>query len=236
VAIDENLVAAAPRTVELADAAALPLAGLTAQQALGAAHLDVGPGDNLLVTGGAGGVGLLAIQLAKWHGAHVTTTASTLGRELVLAVGADEVIDYHTQKISAVSPPFDKVFDLVGGDALGDVVSATRRGGRVVSVTGPLTAGSVTADIVGLRRAIVRAGAAVMSRGIRKRAAGAGVSYEHFFMAPDGAGLAELSGLVDDGALTLTVDSRFAFSDFRSAFARLESRHAKGKVVIELPA
>lgn len=90
-----------------ADAAGLPLAGLTAQQAL--ETLDVKTGDRILITGGAGGVGLFAIQLAKIRRAHVTTTGSDAGKPYALKAGADTVIDYRNQKLADLPEKFVKV-------------------------------------------------------------------------------------------------------------------------------
>lgn len=233
--IDESFIALAPRTVDLVTAATLPLAGLTAQQALGPQHLDLQPGERLLVTGGAGGVGLLAIQLGKLRGAHVTTTASPAGRQLVTELGADRVINYQQERVPAGVPDFDKVLDLVGGEALTDAISAVRTNGKVVSVNGPLTPEGVPADLQGLRRLAVRTAAVFMSRKVRKLAASVNVSFDFFFMSPDGEGLARLVSLVDAGSLKLTIDSRYPLDDYAQAFGRLESRRAKGKVIIVMP-
>lgn len=235
VAIDESLVAPAPKSVALVNAAALPLAGLTAQQALGPDHLDLHSGERLLVTGGAGGVGLLAIQLAKLAGAHVTTTASPEGRQVVEQAGADRVINYRESKVSDFSEQYDKVLDLVGLETDQEVFTRVRAGGKVASITGPLTPEGIPAETSGLRRALVRPIAAAMSRKARKAAAAAGAAYDFFFMDPDADGLALLSGLVDAGKLKLVIDSTYPFDDFASAFERLESRRAKGKVIIVMP-
>jgi D-arabinose 1-dehydrogenase-like Zn-dependent alcohol dehydrogenase len=92
-----------------AAAAAIPLAGLTALQAL-RDELDVKPGQRVFVSGGAGGVGTFAIQIAKWLGAHVTTTASKRGEALVRSLGSDEVIDYTSRSVSEAGPDFDAGF------------------------------------------------------------------------------------------------------------------------------
>jgi alcohol dehydrogenase len=234
-AIDEALVARAPKSVALVNAAALPLAGLTAQQALGPKHLDLQSGERLLVTGGAGGVGLLAIQLAKLAGAHVTTTASPEGRQVVEQAGADLVVNYRESKVSDYAEEFDKVLDLVGLEADLDVFTRVRAGGKVVSITGPLTPEGIPVEVSGLRRVLVRPVAAAMSRKARKAAAAAGATYDFFFMEPDAGGLALLCGLVDAGKLKLGIDSTYPLDDFASAFERLESRRAKGKIIIVMP-
>ncbi|NEN06147.1 NADP-dependent oxidoreductase [Diaminobutyricibacter tongyongensis] len=234
--VAEEFVAEAPRTLSLIEAAAVPLAGLTALQGLGRAHLAVGTGDRMLITGGAGGVGLFAIQLAKHAGAHVTTTASAEGDALVRRFGADEVIDYRARSISSGSERFDKVFDLVGGPTLDDLVDSVVPGGSILSVAGPLTSGSLDDEVRGIKRLAINAALRSRSRGIRRRARAARVDYQYFFMHPDGDGLAELAGLIDEGLLKVEIDSSFPLEQFADAFARVESRRAKGKVLLTFDA
>src|ERR1700749_1256833 len=106
-----------PRELDFTAAGAVPLAGLTALQAL-RDELGVKPGDRVFISGGAGGVGTFAIQIAKWLGAHVKTTASKRGEALVRSLGCDEVIDYTTQDISKTPARFDAGFDVIGGRTL----------------------------------------------------------------------------------------------------------------------
>lgn len=100
-----------PESLDFASAATLPLAGLTALQAL-RDELAVTTGDRVFISGGAGGVGTLAIQLAVWMGARVATTASPRGEELVRSLGAEMVIDYRKQKFTDVLADYDGAFDL----------------------------------------------------------------------------------------------------------------------------
>ena len=118
-AVDENFVARMPASLDFAQAAALPLAGLAALQAL-RDELAVKQGDRVFISGGAGGVGTFAIQLAKWMGAEVTTTASPRGEELVKSLGADRVIDYTKQKVTDFPGGYDGVLDLLGGEVLAE--------------------------------------------------------------------------------------------------------------------
>jgi NADPH:quinone reductase and related Zn-dependent oxidoreductases len=231
--VRQGILAGAPQRLSLAESAALPLAGLTALQGLGKEHLDVASADRLLITGGAGGVGILAIQLAKLSGAHVTTTASAAGEDLVRWAGADAVIDYRRRSISQGGERFDKVLDLVGGDTLTDLIGSVERGGRIVSISGPATPGSFDDELGWARRPIISAALALQSRRMRGLARRAHVTYSFFFMRPDGAQLKRLAELVDAGALHVVIDSRYAFTDVAAAFDRLESRRAKGKVILE---
>src|SRR3979490_1749703 len=131
--VDEDHAAPMPQELDFTAAAAVPLAGLTALQAL-RDELDVGPGQKVFISGGAGGVGTFAIQIAKWLGAHVTTTASKRGEALVRSLGCDEVIDYTAQDLSKAGGKFDAGFDLVGGNTLEQMFGIMRPGARIVSV------------------------------------------------------------------------------------------------------
>src|ERR1700692_1262471 len=115
--VDEDDAAHMPRNLDFTAAAAVSLAGLTALQAL-RDELGVKPGQRVFISGGAGGVGTFAIQIAKWLGAHVTTTASKRGEALVRSLGADEVIDYTTDDLSRIGKEFDAGLDLIGGETL----------------------------------------------------------------------------------------------------------------------
>src|SRR6202023_2129401 len=132
--VDESFVGRMPRSLEFEDAAGLPLAGLTALQGL--RELAITPGDRVFISGGAGGVGTLAIQLAVWMGATVATTASPRGEELVRSLGAETVIDYHKQKFKDVLRDYDGAFDLVAGQDLTNCVAILKRGAKTVTIAG----------------------------------------------------------------------------------------------------
>ncbi|BEI82140.1 hypothetical protein CcaverHIS002_0300080 [Cutaneotrichosporon cavernicola] len=206
-----DICAKAPTSIPLTEAAGLPLAALTSQQCLDL--LDVKAGDRLLITGGAGGVGQFAIQLAKLRGAHVSTTASDAGKPYVLKAGADEVINYHTTKLVDLPDKFDKVLDAAGGeDALAsDVVPSLKRGGRIL--------------LSWWMRPIINLVLWAKSRTFLNAAAALGVEYQFLFMMPDGDQLAKL--------LVVNMDSQFKLADFKQAFERLESGRSKGKIVVE---
>src|SRR3984957_11112997 len=133
--VHEDHAALMPRDLDFTDAAAVPLAALTALQAL-RDELGVKPGQKVFISGGAGGVGSFAIQIAKWLGAHVTTTASPRGEALVRSLGCDEVIDYASQDISKTAARFDAGFDLVGGKTLEQMFEIMKPGTKIVSLAG----------------------------------------------------------------------------------------------------
>jgi NADPH:quinone reductase-like Zn-dependent oxidoreductase len=229
-AIDASVTAHAPASIPLADAAGLPLAGLTALQAL--SELQAGPGRHILITGGAGGVGTLAIQIARILGAEITTTASPRGEALVRDLGADHVIDYTTTDLANVETRFDGVFDLMGGKTLNACFGLCKPGGTVLTIAGMPDAHTARHDLgAGW---ILQLLFDLAARRYRQLAREHGVTYRYMFMRPDGPGLTRLVKWVDAGKLRLIVDSRHPFDDFPKAMAHLESGHAKGKVLLRM--
>ncbi|WP_260582762.1 NADP-dependent oxidoreductase [Sphingopyxis sp. PET50] len=205
--------------------------GLTALQAL-RDELGLKPGGRVFIPGGAGGVGTFAIQLAKWLGAEVTTTASPRGRDLVERLGADRVIDYTAQDFANEVRDMDGAFDLIGGDTLAKCFAVVKPGATVVSVAGmpePLTA---TKDLG--RGPLLAALFWFASFGIRAKARRHGVTYRYLFMHPSGAELAELAALIEQKRLVPVIDRVFPFAAIAEAMAYLESGHAKGKVVVQM--
>jgi alcohol dehydrogenase len=229
--VDEDHAALMPRDLDFTAAAAVPLAGLTALQAL-RDELGVKPGQKVFISGGAGGVGTFAIQIAKWLGAHVTTTASKRGEALVRSLGCDEVIDYTSQSISEAGRRFDAGFDLIGGKTLDQMFEIMKPGSRIVSV-GALPEPQTAIKDLGDRR-VLAALFWMISYGIRSRARRAGVSYRYLFMHPSGSDLAQLAELISRGTLKVTVDKTYPFADIADALAYLEGGRAKGKVVVRM--
>ena len=227
--VDENDAAHMPRNLDFASAAAVPLAGLTALQAL-RDELNVKPGQKLFISGGAGGVGTFAIQIAKWLGADVTTTASKRGEALVRSLGCDEVIDYTTQDISSEKARFDAGFDLIGGKTLEQMFEIMKPGTEIVSVAALPEPQTAIRDLGG-RRAL-SAIFWLISYGIRSRARRAGISYRYLFMHPSGSDLALLAELIEQGKLKATVDRTYPFAKITEALDYVESGRAKGKVVV----
>ena len=229
--VHEDLVAKKPASLDFVHAAAVPLASLTALQAL-RDELAVEEGMRVFIPGAAGGVGTFALQIAKLLGATVATPASSGGGALVERLGGDGVVDYTTQDFTKELHDYDAAFDLVVGDTLVGAFSVVRRGGKVLSIAGlpePVTA---TKD---LERG---AGLATLfwfvSAGLRFRAWRAGVAYRYLFMRPSGKELEELASLVDAKKLEVVVDRVFPFAEIAEAFAYLEQGRAKGKVVVTM--
>jgi NADPH:quinone reductase-like Zn-dependent oxidoreductase len=234
--VDESLVGRMPRSLDFEDAAGLPLAGLTALQGLRElpitpGELAIAPGDRVFISGGAGGVGTLAIQLAVWMGASVATTASPRGEELVKSLGAETVINYREQKFKDVLSDYDSAFVLTRGQDLTDSFDILKQGAKVVSAASidPTTA----RDNLGMGR-LLTALVWVANTKIRRQSRRRGVSYRSLLMHPSGDDLDVLARLVDGGQLKPVTDRVFPFEQIPDAFAYLEEGHAKGKVIVRL--
>jgi alcohol dehydrogenase len=229
--VDENLVGRMPESLDFDEAAALPLTGLTALQGL-RDHLMVTSSDRLFITGGAGGVGTLAIQLAVWMGATVATTASSQGEKLVRSLGAGTVIDYRKQKFKNVLRDYDGAFDLVGGQDLRDCFDILKPGAKTVSIAGVPEPKMVRED-VGLGP-FWTAGAWALSAKVRHEARRRKVHYRLMLMHPSGDDLNLLARLVDDGQLKPVVDQVLPFMKIADALAYVEQGHTKGKVIVRI--
>ncbi|WP_181698254.1 NADP-dependent oxidoreductase [Nocardia sp. GTS18] len=231
IAVAETDLARKPSSVGFEEAASLPLVALTAWQAL-VERGDLGPGQRVLIHAGAGGVGSIAIQLAKHLGATVATTVSTGNVEFARELGADVVIDYRQQDFEQVLDGYDLVLDSLGGQNLEKSLRVLRPGGTAIGIAGPpdpAFARRLGANLV-LRLAV-----AALSRGIRRRAARLGVNYEFLFMRADGAQLRRIAALVDDGVLRPVVTRVFDFDRTEQALRSLQDRGTRGKSVITIP-
>ncbi|QJY49344.1 NADP-dependent oxidoreductase [Pseudonocardia broussonetiae] len=229
VAVDEADLARTPAGLTAEEAASLPLVALTAWQAL-VERADVRPGQKVLVHAGSGGLGSVAIQLAKHLGAHVATTASTANVDRVRDLGADQVIDYRTTDFETALSGFDVVLDSLGPDNLAKSLRVLRPGGLAISVAGPPD----PAFARRLGKPLLRPVMAVLSWKVRRAARRLGVRYSFLFMRADGAQLQEITSLVEAGVLRPVVDRVFGFDDTPAALDLVGSGRARGKVVVSM--
>jgi NADPH:quinone reductase-like Zn-dependent oxidoreductase len=227
VAASEAVVAAKPARASFEEAAAIPLAGLTALQALReAAQLTAG--QRVLIHAGAGGVGSLAIQIARILGLAVTTTTSTKNIDFVRQLGADAVVDYTRHE--PLPTGLDAVFDTLGGSSELASIAAVARGGTVVGVGGIPDAAFARTQMPAFTRPVIW-----LATGKRRRAAArAGVRFVYLYMRPDAGQLAELAGWIDAGKLRPILHRTYPFSEVREAFAELERGRARGKIVVTI--
>src|SRR5438445_705159 len=219
-----------PTNVTFEEADSLPLVALTAWQALVEIG-RLGANQRVLIHAGSGGVGSVAIQLARHLGATVFTTVGQRNVELVKRLGADVPIDYRGARFEDVAKDCDVVLDSAGGDTLVRCFECVKPGGVVVSIGS--TPSAAFARSWGLNPFIVLA-ISVMSRKATAAARGHNARYEYLFMRADGEQLREITRLVESGVIKPLVDKVFPLERVRDALAYSESGRATGKVVIKM--
>jgi NADPH:quinone reductase-like Zn-dependent oxidoreductase len=204
---------------------------LTSWQAL-VERANLQPGQKVLIHAGSGGVGTIAIQLAKHLGATVATTTSTANIDLVKGLGADVVLDYKKQAFETVLHDYDVVLDTLGGATLEKSLQVLKPGGKVISIAGPPD--PAFAKELGANP-IIRLAMAALSFRTRQRARRHHVTYSYLFMKASGDQLREITSLIDAGTIRPVVDRVFAFESTREALAYVEQGRAKaGKVVVQM--
>jgi NADPH:quinone reductase-like Zn-dependent oxidoreductase len=228
IVVDEADLAAKPASLSMAEAASLPLVGLTAWQVL-VERADLKRGQKILIHAGSGGVGTIAIQLAKHLGATVATTASAANTDLVRRLGADVVIDYKTQDFSEPLSGYDVVLNSLDGKTLEKSLKVLKPGGKLISISGPPDPEFARAQ--GLNP-VIRLILRLMSARIRHKARRHGVVYSFLFMHADGEQLGEFGALIDQGSIQPVIDRTFPFESLNDALDYAGSGRAKGKVVV----
>jgi NADPH:quinone reductase-like Zn-dependent oxidoreductase len=206
IAVREATVAMKPKSLHHVRAAATPVSALTAWRSLfDLGHLQ--SGQRTLIHGGSGGVGHFAVQLAKWKGAHVLATASRKNQELLRKLGADETIDYTTQKFEEVAEKVDLVLDTIGGDTQERSWCAINKGGALISLVQP------PSD----------------QKARRFRVRGIICSVQ-----PDGAQLSKIAKLIDSTKLKPIIDRILPLSEARRAHELSQDGHIRGKIVLRV--
>jgi NADPH:quinone reductase-like Zn-dependent oxidoreductase len=206
VSVPERVMAVKPAKLSFEEAAAVPMAAVTALQGL-RRHGDIQPTDKILINGATGGVGSFAVQLAKSSGAEVTGVTSTPNLDLVRSLGADHVIDYTTSDFTRDGRRYDLILDTVGNRSVADLRRALAEGGKV-AVTGFTS----VAKLLGVS---LRGGKDV-------------VQVQAHVTAED---LEQLSALIAAGKVRPQIDRRYRFADLPAAIAYLEQGRARAKVV-----
>ena len=199
-------VAAKPKSLDMIHAAAVPLAATTAWQGL-FKHGDLKSGQRVLIHGGSGGVGGFAVQFAKAEGAYVYATASGDGIETTRGYGADEVIDYKSQKFEDVAKDVDLVFDLIGGETQDRSFAVLRPGGALIST---------------------------VQEPDKAKAAEKQLTAKRYMAEPNADHLKRIGELIDAGKVKVVVAETFPLKDASAAHKSLEEGHPLGKVVLEV--
>ncbi|HYD93411.1 MAG TPA: NADP-dependent oxidoreductase [Candidatus Paceibacterota bacterium] len=202
-ATQASKVAKKPASIDMTQAASLPLVGASAIQGI-EEHINVQHGQKVLIHGGMGGIGSLAIQIAKMHDAYVATTVSTEEMEVAKELGADEVIDYKTQDFTSIVKDYDAVF-VTAQPTLNDSLKVLKKGGILVSMVGPVEESMVKEYDVTIIPQMTQVSAAQLAR---------------------------LTELVDTGSVKPVVDKAFTLGEVKGAFDYFEQQHPKGKVVV----
>ncbi|MET0677414.1 MAG: NADP-dependent oxidoreductase [Bradyrhizobium sp.] len=229
IALPAAFVALKPAALSHGEAASLPLVGLTTLQ--GFARVKAQAGQRILIHAGAGGIGTFAIQYAHHLGLHVATTTSSKNVDFVKALGADRVIAYDRENYLEAGGAYDIVYDTLGGAFTTDAFKVVKRGGAVISLSGPPDRGFARREGAGR---LVGAAVWLMNRKVYAASAQAGAGYYWFFTEPSGDQLREIAGLVDRGAIRPVIDREFPFEQLPAALAHLENGRARGKVVLKV--
>ena len=206
IVVRESELALKPKSLDHIHAAALPLAGLTAWQTLFEAG-GLAAGQRVLIHAAAGGVGHIAVQLAKWKGAQVIGTAAAKNHVFLRSLGVDQVIDYDTERFDEVVQPVDMVLDTIGGDTQERSWKVLKRGGILVSIASPPKAVVASAD--GVRSAFV-------------------------FTQPNASQLAEIAKLADAGKVKVIVETILPLSDATRGQELSKRGHVRGKIVLRV--
>jgi NADPH:quinone reductase-like Zn-dependent oxidoreductase len=202
----EAEIALKPKSLHHTQAAGVPMGALTAWQALfDTAQLRAG--QRVLIHAGAGGVGHFAVQFAKWKGAHVIATASTRNQELLRELGADEPIDYTTQRFEDIVQDVDVVLDTLAGETQERSWKVLKKGGLLVALTAPPSA---------------------------EKAEEHGVRASFHSSHPDSAQLAQIAGLIDSGKVKVVIDRIVPLSEARRGQELSQSGRTRGKIVLRV--
>lgn len=212
VAVRVTDLASKPRRIDHVHASAVPLAALTAFQALFGTDarepsIDLSRGQRLLIHGASGGVGSFAVQLARWRGARVIATASAEHADYVRELGAEQVVDYTKQPFEQVVEEVDAVLDLVGADVPERSIQVVRPGGVIASTLGGLPA---------------------------KQAEENGIRAVNILTRTSPTELAAIASLIDEGVLSVFVSQIFSLEEAAGAHRVVESGHTRGKVVLRI--
>ncbi|MFZ1301281.1 MAG: NADP-dependent oxidoreductase [Candidatus Microsaccharimonas sp.] len=228
IAVNENDVALKPKNITMEEASSLPLVALTAWQVL-VERGNLEAGQKVFIQAGSGGVGTIAIQLAKHLGATVATTTGARNIDLVKQLGADIAIDYKTTDFEEVLEDYDLVLHSQDAKTLEKSLRILKAGGKLISISGP-------PDVEFAKSAGLPLPIQIAVRGLsfkaKKQAKKLGVDYSFLLMRAQGEHLQKIAELVEAGAIKPVIDTVYPFSETPKALAQVEAGRSTGKVVI----
>jgi NADPH:quinone reductase-like Zn-dependent oxidoreductase len=230
ISVNENDVALKPKNISMEQAASVPLVALTVWQAF-VEKAKLKKGQKVFIQAGSGGVGTIAIQLAKHLGATVATTTSADNFDLVKSLGADVVIDYKTQDFETILKNYDLVLNSQDEKTLEKSLRILKSGGKVISISGPpdTTFAKESGFSWFMKIAIF-----LLSRKVRSQAKKLGVDYSFLFMQANGKQLLEIGKLIETSIIRPVVDKVFTFEQTNEAMSYVSSGRAKGKVIVKV--
>jgi alcohol dehydrogenase len=230
IALNERDLAIKPKALSMEEAASIPLVGLTAWQAL-VEKANLKRGQKVFIQAGSGGVGTVAIQLAKQLGATVATTTSAANTDWVKRLGADIVIDYKKDDFETILHDYDVVLHSQDAKTLEKSLRVLKPGGALISISGPPDADF--AKEIGAPWFVVPL-MRLLSYRVWKQAQRRQVGYAFLFMRASGEQLGALGSLIDAGSIRPVVDRVFPFEATNEALTYVETGRAKGKVVVRI--
>lgn len=231
VVVDQDAIAKMPQGYDFNTAAAIPLTGLTAYQAI-VEELEAKPGQTLLIPGGSGSFGQMAVPIAKALGLRVIVTSNARAKEQFLAMGVDQYLDYKTENYWDILSDVDHVIDTLGPDEFEHELAVLKKGGRLVSLrTGPNKAFAERKQISGLKKQMFTLAGSKYDKAAKKQ----GKEYRFIFVRSDGAQLQKITEIVEKQQIKPAIDSRvFSLEQTNEALQLVAKGPLNGKVVIEL--
>lgn len=229
-AVEVKDLALKPKNLSMEEAAGVPLVSLTAWQAL----VEIGKvkkGQKVFIQAGSGGVGIVAIQLAKYLGATVATTAGKASFQMLRELGADVLIDYKTQDFEAILKDYDLVLNSQDNNTLQKSLNVVKSGGKIISISGPPT--PAFALEIGASW-IIRTVLSILSSGVRRKAKRKAVDYQFLFMKSSGKQLEQITKLIEDGHIKTVIEKVYPFSHTNEAMRHVASGRTKGKIVVKI--
>jgi len=230
ISINEKDVALKPKNLTMEESASIPLVALTAWQAL-VEKANLNKGQKVFIQAGSGGVGTVAIQLAKHLGANVATTASEKSFKLLKSLGANVLIDYKTQDFETMLKDYDVVLNSQDNKTLEKSINILKPNGQVISISGPPTPDFAKEMGLPWYLKIVMS---LLSFSIRGKAKKRNIDYSFLFMKANGNQLENIAKLIEADIIKPVIDKIYPFEQTNEALEYVESGRAKGKVVIRV--